>query len=112
MQAIPNEWADISLKPYEEIFKHMGGLFTSCRKAFERAVKRARIELSKGQCTHVLHHTFASHFMMDGRNRLVSRDILGHANIKMTMVYAHILPDHLEDIITKSQLTNLECKIK
>jgi site-specific recombinase XerD len=71
------------------------------QKSFERAVKRAGIDLPEGQCTHVLRHTFASHFMMNGGNILVLRDILGHADIKMTMVYAHFAPDHLEDAVQK-----------
>ncbi|MFX7056441.1 tyrosine-type recombinase/integrase, partial [Acinetobacter baumannii] len=79
-------------------------MFTPCRKAFERAVKRAGIDLPEGQCTHVLRHTFASHFMMNGGNILVLRDILGHSDIKMTMVYAHFSPDHLEDAVKKNPL--------
>jgi site-specific recombinase XerD len=75
------------------------------QKSFERAVKRAGIDLPEGQCTHVLRHTFASHFMMNGGNILVLRDILGHADIKMTMVYAHFAPDHLEDAVTKTRFT-------
>ncbi|WP_080090208.1 tyrosine-type recombinase/integrase, partial [Salmonella enterica] len=52
-------------------------------------------------------HTFASHFMMNGGNILVLRDILGHSDIKMTMVYAHFSPEHLEDAVYKNPLNNL-----
>lgn len=55
------------------------------------------IELAEGQMTHVLRHTFASHFMMNGGNILVLQRILGHANIRETMRYAHFAPDHLEE---------------
>nr|OED53629.1 hypothetical protein BEI47_17715 [Aliivibrio fischeri] len=54
-------------------------------------------DLPKGQATHVLRHTFASHFMMNGRNIIVLQKILGHVDIKQTMVYAHFSPDHLND---------------
>lgn len=97
-----NRTVPISQELYDELPKHRGKLFTPCRKAFERAVKRAGIELPEGQCTHVLRHTFASHFMMNGGNILVLRDILGHVDIKMTMIYAHFSPDHLEDAVTKT----------
>ncbi|WP_411025484.1 hypothetical protein, partial [Salmonella sp. s55004] len=30
------------------------------------------------------------------------RDILGHSDIKMTMVYAHFSPDHLGKVRTSS----------
>jgi len=84
-----NRTVPISQELYEELPKNRGKLFTPCRKPLERAVKRAGIDLPEGQCTHVLRHTFASHFMMNGGKILVLRDILGHADIKMTMIYAH-----------------------
>lgn len=102
-----NRTVPISQSLYDEIPKKRGRLFSPCRKAFERALKRAGIELPEGQCTHVLRHTFASHFMMNGGNILVLRNILGHADIKMTMVYAHFAPDHLEDAATKNPLAGL-----
>lgn len=103
-----NRSVPISKELYEEIPKKRGVIFSPCRKAFERAIKRAGINLPEGQCTHVLRHTFSSHFMMNGGNILVLRDILGHADIKMTMVYAHFAPEHLEDAISKNPLANLK----
>ncbi|WP_336241805.1 tyrosine-type recombinase/integrase [Citrobacter freundii] len=97
----------ISKELYDEIPKKRGHLFTPCRKIFERVVTKAGIELPDGQCTHVLQHTFASHFIMNGGNILVLKEILGHSDIKMTMIYAHFAPTHLEDAITKNPLTNL-----
>lgn len=75
--------------------------------AFLNAIKRAEIELPDGQSSHVLRHTFASHFMMNGGNILVLQRILGHTDIKMTMRYAHFAPEHLEDAI---KLNPLEMK--
>ncbi|MEY0514422.1 site-specific integrase [Providencia manganoxydans] len=98
----------ISKELYDEIPKKRGKLFTPCRKTFERTVNKVGIELPDGQCTHVLRHTFASHFMMNGGNILVLRDILGHSDIKMTMIYAHFAPSHLEDAITKNPLIALD----
>jgi len=57
---------------------------------------RTSIVLPRGQLTHVLSHTFAAHFMMSGGNILALQKILGHHDIKMTMRYAHLAPDHLE----------------
>lgn len=99
-----NRTVQISQELYDEFPKKRGKLFTPYRKAFERAVKRAGIDLPEGQCTHLLRHTFASHFMMNGGNILVLRDISDHSEIKMTMVYAHFAPDHLEDAVTKNPL--------
>lgn len=44
---------------------------------------------------HALRHTFASHFVMSGGNILALQKILGHADIKMTLVYAHLAPEFL-----------------
>lgn len=74
-------------------------VFTNCIGAFRRSIARAGIELPRGQCTHILRHSFASHFIMNGGNILTLQKILGHADITMTMRYAHLAPDHLMDAI-------------
>ncbi|OCA65090.1 hypothetical protein A9R10_00050 [Aeromonas piscicola] len=68
-------------------------------------IERAGMELLPGQNTHVLRHTFASHFMMNGGNILMLQKILGHSTIAMTMRYAHFAPDHLEDAMRLNPLT-------
>jgi len=88
-----------------ELHKKNGPLFTPCYYAFRSALERAGIDLPAGQLTHVLRHTFASHFMMNGGNILVLQKILGHTDIKMTMRYAHFAPNHLEDAIKFNPLT-------
>ena len=44
---------------------------------------------------HALRHTFASHYIMSGGNLLALQKILGHSDVKMTMIYAHLAPDFL-----------------
>ncbi|MCG7563327.1 tyrosine-type recombinase/integrase [Pseudoalteromonas sp. McH1-42] len=102
-----NRSIPISKKLFEEIPKKAGPLFTDCRKAFERAIDRAGITLPDGQCTHVMRHTFASHFMMNGGNILVLQKILGHAKIEQTMIYAHFAPSHYEDAVRLNPLFKL-----
>jgi len=46
---------------------------------------------------HSLRHSFASHFMMQGGNILTLQKILGHSDIRMTLLYAHLAPDFLAD---------------
>lgn len=75
--------------------------------AFRKAVDKCGLTLPKGQLTHVLRHTFASHFMMNGGNILVLQKILGHANLTMTMRYAHLAPEHLQEAKTLNPLTRL-----
>ncbi|EBM3801168.1 tyrosine-type recombinase/integrase [Salmonella enterica subsp. enterica serovar 4,5,12:b:-] len=87
--------------------KRRGRLFSNCYEAFTWALKKAKIELPEGQRTHVLRHSFASHFMMNGGNILVLQQILGHSTILMTMRYAHFAPDHLEAAITLNPVDRL-----
>jgi integrase len=44
---------------------------------------------------HLLRHTFASHYVMAGGNMLALQKILGHSDLKTSMVYAHLAPDFL-----------------
>ncbi|HGO5814499.1 TPA: tyrosine-type recombinase/integrase [Mannheimia haemolytica] len=106
-----NRTIPISQELYDLIPKTSGKVFAgtyykACHRAFKLALKKADITLPMGQATHVLRHTFASHFMMNGGNILVLRDILGHSDIKMTMRYAHFAPAHLEQAITLNPLVN------
>ncbi|MCB5186128.1 tyrosine-type recombinase/integrase [Methylobacillus gramineus] len=82
-------------------------LFKDCYEDFRRCIAILDIDLPQGQLTHVLRHTFASHFMMNGGNILTLQRILGHSSITMTMKYAHLAPEHLQDAKRYNPLLNL-----
>ncbi|MDR5865269.1 phage integrase [Halomonas koreensis] len=88
---------------YQALVDHgprIGRLFrTYAYDAFSKGIIDAEVYLPRGQRTHVLRHTFASHFMMNGGDVLTLQKILGHQTITMTMRYAHLSPDHLADAI-------------
>jgi integrase len=44
---------------------------------------------------HTCRHSFASHYVMQGGNLVALQKILGHSEIKLTMIYAHLAPDFL-----------------
>ena len=100
-----NRTVPISQELYHSLTEDkQGKLFNECYGAFRSALERTGIELPPGQLTHVLRHTFSSHFMMNGGNILVLQRVLGHTDIKMTMRYAHFAPDHLEDAVKLNPL--------
>ncbi|WP_231747164.1 tyrosine-type recombinase/integrase [Burkholderia sp. BDU5] len=81
--------------------------FENSAGAFRMAIEDAQIDLPEGQLTHVLRHTFASHFMMNGGNILTLQRILGHSSLQMTMRYAHLAPDHLQEARQHNPLATL-----
>lgn len=83
-----------------------GRLFMSCRSAFRSAYERCGFDTPR-QLTHILRHTFASHFMMAGGDILTLQRILGHSSIQVTMRYAHLSPTHLMAAVRFSPLSQL-----
>lgn len=88
--------------------KETGKLFgKNCYDQFRRVMRKTGIELPDGQLTHVLRHTFASHFVMNGGHILTLKSILGHSSLAMTMRYAHLDPSHLNDAVRLNPLANV-----
>jgi len=69
------------------IFCDQNGHIKDIKTAFNAALKRAGITDFR---PHDLRHTFASHYVMRGGSLGALQKILGHADIKMTMRYAHL----------------------
>ena len=80
------------------------GPFTQCMNGFRKALERCSFKLPRGQASHVLRHTFASHFIMNGGNIVTLQKILGHSSLAMTLRYAHLSPDHLSEAVRLNPL--------
>lgn len=91
---------------FKEIAKgKSGNVFQPCYKEFYQTLKSLNFDLPKGLASHVLRHTFASYFIMNGGNVLVLKKILGHSSILQTMTYAHLAPDYLCGAVSMNPLT-------
>jgi len=73
-----------------------GEKFAKMRTSFENAVKRSGIAHVR---FHDLRHTFASHLVMAGVDIRTVQELLGHKDIRMTMRYSHLAPDHMKNAV-------------
>ena len=81
--------------------------FDSCYGAFRSAFDRSGIKVPSGQLAHILRHTFASHFIMNGGNIVALQKILGHSSLNITMRYSHLSPDYLNQAIQLNPLSGI-----
>lgn len=68
----------------------------SLRKVFHKACKTARIK--KKVTLHSLRHAYATHLMDAGTDVRVIKELLGHSNLKTTMIYTHVTTRNLDKI--------------
>ncbi len=68
-----------------------GKAYHDVRKSFFAALRKCDIINFH---FHDLRHTFASQLVMSGVDLNTVRELMGHRDIKMTLRYAHLSPDH------------------
>jgi site-specific recombinase XerD len=64
---------------------HESGL----QKALKQAVRQAGIQKKVG--CHTFRHSFATHLLQNGYDIRTVQELLGHKDVKTTMIYTHVL---------------------
>jgi integrase len=76
-----------------------GGRLNNIKKAFEGMMTAAKITNFR---FHDLRHSFASRLVMAGVDINTVRELMTHSDIKMTLIYAHLSPDHKAAALEKA----------
>jgi site-specific recombinase XerD len=64
---------------------HESGLQKVVRKSAQRA------GIDKRVSCHTFHHSFATHLLESGYDIRTVQELLGHKDVKTTMIYTHVL---------------------
>jgi integron integrase len=65
---------------------------TTVQRSIKQAVKKSGIQKHVG--AHTFRHSFATHLLADGYDIRTIQELLGHKDVRTTMIYTHVLQRH------------------
>jgi integron integrase len=94
----PREWAwqyvfpakSLSIDPRSKVMRRHHADESGLQKAVRSAARLAGIEDKSVSC-HTFRHSFATHLLQSGYDIRTVQELLGHKDVKTTMIYTHVL---------------------
>jgi len=80
---------NLSRDPRSEATRRHHVLESGLQKAVKAAVDKAGI--TKRVSCHTFRHSFATHLLENGVNIRVVQELMGHADVKTTEIYTHVM---------------------
>lgn len=92
-------WRNLSSRGSNLVFPNSDGkAFNNVKKAWAGVLEKAKIKEFRW---HDLRHHFASRLVMAGVDLNTVRELLGHSDIKMTLRYTHLAPEHKAEAVSR-----------
>lgn len=92
------QWKEIASSNRLVFESKEGSQFNNVRKSWLTVLKLAAIQNFRW---HDMRHHFASKLVMRGVDLNTVRELLGHSDLKMTLRYAHLAPEHKAQAVAK-----------
>ena len=89
--SVLTEWKEQGLTSNYVFEGDEGKPLTDIKKGWNKVLDEAKVESFR---FHDLRHHFASKLVMAGVDLNTVRELLGHSDLKMTLRYAHLAPEH------------------
>jgi integron integrase len=89
---------NLSHDPRSNVVRRHHVLESGLQKAVKAAVNRAGI--TKSVSCHTFRHSFATHMLENGVNIRVVQELMGHADVKTTEIYTHVMEKDISAVIS------------